>query len=169
MTKTEQNLIQSWIILTAREVNHNRRDLHDDLCQEGWCTALIAYDSHDDTKGYTLKSWIIQALRRDMVRYLDNERKHSMSGNDIHLEDILDEDGWDELTDFETEGKVEAQVDIFHLVAKLPERDAIVVEMFYLSDASEQEIGDMLGLSRSMVQKIRKRSVAKLQQLAGYQ
>jgi len=169
MTKAEQKLIQSWIVLTSREVNHNRPDLHDDLVQEGWAIAMTAYESYEEDRGYALKSWIIQALRRDLVRFLENERKHSMSFQDIRIEDILDEDGYDELTDYEAEGRVQAQVDLWHLVDKLDEREAIVVEMYYLSDCSEQEIGDMLGVSRSMIQKIRNRAVANLQQLAGYQ
>lgn len=169
MEVAEKDLINSWIILTAREVNHGRQDLRDDLIQEGWVSALVAYDSYEEEKGYSLKSWIIQALRRDMVRFLENERKHSMSSQDIHIEDILDEDGWDELTDYEVEQKIQSQADIWNLVAKLPEREAIVIEMFYLSDNSEQEIADMLGISRSMIQKIRLRAVANLQQLVGCQ
>jgi RNA polymerase sigma factor (sigma-70 family) len=137
--------------------------------QEGWCIAMSAFRTYDEDKGYALKSWIIQHLRRDMVRFLENERKHRASFHDILIDDILDEDGYDELTDFEAEGRVQDQVDLHHLLEKLPEREANVVEMFYLGDMSETEIADILGLSRSMVQKVRNSAVAKIQQLAGYQ
>ena len=157
--------INGWIAATERQINHSRPDLRDDLYQRGWETALKADMTHDSTLGYSYKSWMIQALRRDMKRLLRAERKHGVNHEDI--EPLLYQDGISELLDEDTEPRIEAQVDIFALVDKLPERDANVVKLHYIDDLSEHEIGERLGVSRSMVRKIKNRAVQKLKALVG--
>lgn len=159
----------NWIGRTVEQVLQHRDDagqLREELNQEGWIIALTALKTFEDGRGASLQSWIITHLKRDLVRWIEH---NCTTVPQIDFEELLDEDGIDELMDYDEGERVQVQVDMYNLVSKLPERDAIVVEQFYLNDLSEQEIADILGISRSMVQKIRMRAVANLQQLAGYQ
>lgn len=159
-----------WIHRTANEVlkgrsNHDRARFYEDLVQEGWVSAYSALRSHTADAGSSLQSWIITSVKRDMVRYLEKEDCGGAQHDDI--DELVDVDDVDELIDYEVTERVQARADLSKLVDKLPERDANVVKMYYFQNYSEQDIARRLGVSRSMVSKIRNRAVAKIQQLVG--
>lgn len=165
----ETQLIGNWIGRTVDLINDREdwEDWQDDLIQEGWMIALSAYPSFEPEKG-SLQTWIVMHLRRDLVRWLENERAHR-DGHE-NIQDFVEVDFVpDELVDDSIEQLIQDRLDLSNLVDKLSEREGIVVKMIYFEDMSEREVGEELGISRSMVQKIHRRAVAKLQQLAGYQ
>ena len=168
--KVDEEQLAGWIARTANEVlkhrlAHDRARHYDDLIQEGWVTAMVAVCSYTPDAGSSLQSWVITALKRDMVRYLEREDQGGIQHDDI--DDLVDVDDVDELIDYEVTERIQSRVDLSKLVDKLPERDANVVEMYYFQNYSEQDIARRLGVSRSMVSKIRNRAVAKIQQMVG--
>lgn len=165
MNQVHMRQVEAWIRLTERQINHRRKDLRDDLVQVGWEAALKADQTHDEDLGYSYKSWIIQHLRRDMMRYLKQEMKHMTQHEDI--DELKDLDGIEELLDFDEQERMTHKVDVTELVGILPEREAIVVELYYFRDLSETEIGERLGVSRSMIQKIHKRALEKMSEQGG--
>ena len=164
MNKLQRTLMGHWIRATVHQLN-DMPGLHEDLVQEGWVIAIQAYNDYDPGYDMSLKSWVISKLRRDLSRYLTSERKHLHGHDDI--EEFLDLDDCDELTDYEQQIRMEMLSDCVDLVDMLSEREANVVELLYFQDLSEREAGELLGVSRSMIRKIHDRAVAKLQQLVG--
>lgn len=169
MNKAHEKLIGRWIKETARRFFIGNEFVMDreDLEQAGWVSALVAYESWQPDGGTPLQTWIISGLRRDMGRLVEKEKQHQMGNVDI--DDLMYEDGIDELTDFEEELRIERLAEVSNLVDILSEREANVVRLYYFEDLSEQEIGDLLSVSRSMVQKIHRRALEKLRERAGYQ
>lgn len=161
MTKKEERQIDGWIGKTLFTVAPNADEqLHNELTQEGWVAALNAYESFNPEGGTSLQNWIITYVKRDMVRFIENEQKHEFGHEPVH--DFLEVDDLDEFMDEEYSERLDEQVDLSRFVAILPERELNVVEKFYFEDRSELDIAIEMGISRSVVRKLRYRALERM-------
>lgn len=162
MNKAHEKLITGWIYETARRLHTGNEYVveRDDLVQQGWVTALVAYESWEESGGTKLQTWIVSQLRRDMARYV--EREKSVRQGHVDIDDFVEVDGVDELIDYDEQVRLEQLTEVSRLAEVLDDRELEVIRLYYFEDLSEQEIGDIQGVSRSMIQKVHQRALKKM-------
>lgn len=92
--------------------------------------------------------------------YLANAEAVSLSkavGNDITLEDMITDDNL--VIDKFEENELKEQV--LQLLKELPERDRLVVTLYYYEELTFKEIGKILGISESRVSQIHTEVISK--------
>lgn len=140
------------------------------------CIGLIkAVDTFDDRKG-RLATYACRCIDNELLMLLRGKRKTSREvslfepigqdkeGNEIHLMDVIEQQQPDLLDNMELAGNIKK---LFWLMEeKLTPREREVLMMRYglngRREATQNEIGAALGISRSYVSRIEKKALQKL-------
>ncbi|MDE5590638.1 MAG: sigma-70 family RNA polymerase sigma factor, partial [Acetatifactor sp.] len=138
---------------------------------------IKAVDSFDDRKG-RLATYACRCIDNELLMLLRSKRKTSREvslfepigqdkeGNEIHLMDVIEQQQPDLLDNMELEGNVKK---LFVLMKEsLTPREREILMMRYglngRREATQNEIGAVLGISRSYVSRIEKKALGKLRQ-----
>jgi RNA polymerase sigma factor (sigma-70 family) len=151
--------IQAWIEYAEQSLWYSRDDIREDLLQEGWLSALQARETWKP-EGYSLKNWIIMHCQRDMVRYLRRNDVYIKIPDNIDI--LIEETDQTDLMDTDFEQRALSEQQVQHLAANCSEREFNVLFRYYVEGMSEREIAVTENVSRSMIQKIRRRVVQNL-------
>lgn len=148
---------------------------HDDLISIGTVGLIKAVETFEPNKGTKFATYAARCIQNEILmqlRALKKTRKdislHSpigmdKEGNEITIQDVLGSEA------DETEEAVSRRMEIRHvlqLMNTLDERERRVIELrFGLADGEEwtqNEVADMLGISRSYVSRLEKRALLKM-------
>jgi len=138
--------LEGTIQWVERSLEHNRPDLKDDLLQVGRLSAIRALSTYDPDRGSSMNTWAARYVRRDMLRYLKKE-----IGIFVDIDELIDEDGVDELLDSSIERMMEASAEVERLVSKLTEWEQLVVIEHLFNDKSFQDIAEENNYSKQYV------------------
>lgn len=145
------------------------------------CIGLIkAVDTFDDRKG-RLATYACRCIDNELLMLLRGKRKTSREislfepigqdkeGNEIHLVDVIEQQQPDLLESMELAGNIKK---LFLLMEeRLTPREREVLIMRYglngRQEATQNEIGAVLGISRSYVSRIEKKALQKLRRSFG--
>lgn len=139
MINIEQALseLEPTILWVERDLEHNRPDLKEDLLQVGRLSAIQALSTYKPERESSLATWVALYARRDMLRYLKKE-----IGIFLDIDELVDEDGVDELLDTTIEQVMEQSAEIERLLSKLTEWEQFVVIEHLFNDKSFQVIAE---------------------------
>lgn len=147
------------------------------------CIGLIkAVDTFDDRKG-RLATYACRCIDNELLMLLRGKRKTSREislfepigqdkeGNEIHLVDVIEQQQPDLLESMELAGNIKK---LFLLMEeRLTPREREVLIMRYglngRQEATQNQIGAALGISRSYVSRIEKKALQKLRRSFGYE
>ncbi len=147
----------------------------EDLISIGCIGLIKAVDTFDDRKG-RLATYACRCIDNELLMLLRGKRKTSREvslfepigqdkeGNEIHLVDIIEQQQPDILEDMELSGNIKR---LFCLMDEslAPREREILMMRYGLSgkkEATQNEIGQALGISRSYVSRIEKKALQKL-------
>lgn len=147
------------------------------------CIGLIkAVDTFDDRKG-RLATYACRCIDNELLMLLRGKRKTSREislfepigqdkeGNEIHLVDVIEQQQPDLLESMELAGNIKK---LFLLMEeRLTPREREVLIMRYglngRQEATQNQIGAVLGISRSYVSRIEKKALQKLRRSFGHE
>lgn len=149
----------------------------EDLISIGCIGLIKAVDTFDAGKG-RLATYACRCIDNELLMLLRSRKKYAKEvslfepigqdkeGNEIHLMDIIEQCQPDIVEEMETDSKkcrLEALIE-----ERLTEREREIVLMRYglggRKELTQNEIGDMLGISRSYVSRIEKKALQKLRE-----
>ncbi|MDE6640598.1 MAG: RNA polymerase sporulation sigma factor SigK [Acetatifactor sp.] len=160
----------------AKKYQNSSEDM-EELISIGCIGLIKAVDSFDDRKG-RLATYACRCIDNELLMLLRSKRKTSREvslfepigqdkeGNEIHLMDVIEQQQPDLLDNMELEGNVKK---LFVLMKEsLTPREREILMMRYglngRREATQNEIGAVLGISRSYVSRIEKKALGKLRQ-----
>lgn len=160
----------------AKKYQNSSEDM-EELISIGCIGLIKAVDSFDDRKG-RLATYACRCIDNELLMLLRSKRKTSREvslfepigqdkeGNEIHLMDVIEQQQPDLLDNMELEGNVKK---LFVLMQEsLTPREREILMMRYglngRREATQNEIGAVLGISRSYVSRIEKKALGKLRQ-----
>lgn len=158
----------------ARKYQNSGEDM-EELISIGCIGLIKAVDSFDDRKG-RLATYACRCIDNELLMLLRGKRKTSREvslfepigqdkeGNEIHLMDVIEQQQPDLLESMELAGNVRR---LFALMEEsLTPREREILMMRYglngKREATQNEIGAALGISRSYVSRIEKKALQKL-------
>lgn len=147
----------------------------EDLISIGCIGLIKAIDTFDDKKG-RLATYACRCIDNELLMLLRGKKKTSREvslfepigqdkeGNEIHLVDVIEQQQPDIIESMELSGNIKK---LFVLLeSTLTPREKEILIMRYglngASEATQSQIGEMLGISRSYVSRIEKRALQKL-------
>lgn len=160
----------------AKKYQNSGEDM-EELISIGCIGLIKAVDSFDDRKG-RLATYACRCIDNELLMLLRGKRKTSREvslfepigqdkeGNEIHLMDVIEQQQPDLLESMELAGNVRR---LFVLMEEsLTPREREILMMRYglngKREATQNEIGAALGISRSYVSRIEKKALGKLRQ-----
>ena len=160
----------------AKKYQNSGEDM-EELISIGCIGLIKAVDSFDDRKG-RLATYACRCIDNELLMLLRGKRKTSREvslfesigqdkeGNEIHLMDVIEQQQPDLLESMELAGNVKR---LFLLMEEsLTTREKEILMMRYglggKREATQNEIGAALGISRSYVSRIEKKALQKLRQ-----
>lgn len=160
----------------AKKYQNSGEDM-EELISIGCIGLIKAVDSFDDRKG-RLATYACRCIDNELLMLLRGKRKTSREvslfesigqdkeGNEIHLMDVIEQQQPDPLDSMELAGNVKK---LFILMEEsLTPREKEILMMRYglggKREATQNEIGAALGISRSYVSRIEKKALQKLRQ-----
>lgn len=183
---TPEEAAQAKEILTVRNLRlvahiakkyQNAEEDMDDLISIGCIGLIKAIDTFDDRKG-RLATYACRCIDNELLMLLRGKRKTSKEvslfesigqdkeGNEICLVDVIEQQQPDIIEDMERSGRI---VKMFELMEeKLTDRERRILIMRYgiggRKEATQSEVGEALGISRSYVSRIEKKAMGKLRE-----
>ena len=175
--KAKEILIERNLRLVAHVVKkyQNIDEDMDDMISIGCIGLIKAIDTFDVNKG-RLATYACRCIDNEILMMLRNKKKTSREvslyepigqdkeGNEIHLMDILEQDQRDIVEDLELQG-IKKKLSL-GMQECLTEREREIVVLRYGlsgdSEMTQNEIGELLGISRSYVSRIEKKALQKL-------
>lgn len=151
ITSDGVGLLTALSILTERQVNFKRPDLREDLIQTGLESGIRSLSTYRTRRGYTKKSWIIMHMRRDMIRFIENEAQYQGM---IDIDTLSDCEDVEQLLDTESEAQVQNEADAESLLSMLPKDEAQAVFLHYYEDLSYSLIAERMSLSKQAVYRL---------------
>ena len=147
----------------------------EDLISIGCIGLIKAIDTFDDKKG-RLATYACRCIDNELLMLLRGKKKTSREvslfepigqdkeGNEIHLVDIIEQQQPDIIESMELSGNIRK---LFSLLNEtLTEREREILVMRYglngMPEATQSQIGEQLGISRSYVSRIEKKALQKL-------
>lgn len=160
----------------AKKYQNSSEDM-EELISIGCIGLIKAVDSFDERKG-RLATYACRCIDNELLMLLRGKRKTSREvsifepigqdkeGNEIHLMDVIEQQQPDLLESMELEGNIRK---LFALMKEsLTPREREILMMRYglngRREATQNEIGAALGISRSYVSRIEKKALGKLRQ-----
>ncbi len=160
----------------AKKYQNSGEDM-EELISIGCIGLIKAVDSFDDRKG-RLATYACRCIDNELLMLLRGKRKTSREvslyepigqdkeGNEIHLMDVIEQQQPDPLDSMELAGNIRR---LFLLMDEcLTSRERQILMMRYglngKLEATQNEVGAMLGISRSYVSRIEKKALGKLRE-----
>jgi len=160
----------------AKKYQNSGEDM-EELISIGCIGLIKAVDSFDDRKG-RLATYACRCIDNELLMLLRGKRKTSREvslyepigqdkeGNEIHLMDVIEQQQPDPLDSMELAGNIRR---LFLLMDEcLTSRERQILLMRYgLSgkpEATQNQVGAILGISRSYVSRIEKKALSKLRE-----
>lgn len=160
----------------AKKYQNSGEDM-EELISIGCIGLIKAVDSFDDRKG-RLATYACRCIDNELLMLLRGRRKTSREvslfesigqdkeGNEIHLVDVIEQQQPDLLDSMELAGNIKR---LFGLMDEiLTPREREILSMRYglngKREATQNEIGAALGISRSYVSRIEKKALSKLRE-----
>lgn len=159
----------------AKKFNLTTKD-NEEMISIGTVGLMKAIDSFDSSKNVRLVSYAAKCIQNELLMWLRTTKKTQSDislqepigadrdGNDIVMLDVITSNTPDfaEALDFSIQSKKMLQA----VRSKLNKREQIVIVLRYglgqYDRLTQQEIADILGISRSFVSRIEKKSLKKL-------
>lgn len=175
-TKAKEVLIQRNMRLIAHIIKkyQNTGEEMEDLISIGTIGLIKAIDSFDASKGH-LATYACRCIDNELLMMLRAKKKISREislyepigtdkeGNEINLLDVLEQPWPDIVEKMDLEAKLAKMFEVFERVLTYRERQILIMRYGLAgSEFTQQEIGDALGISRSYVSRIEKKSLGKL-------
>lgn len=160
----------------AKKYQNSGEDM-EELISIGCIGLIKAVDSFDDRKG-RLATYACRCIDNELLMLLRGKRKTSREvslfepigqdkeGNEIHLMDVIEQQQPDLLESMELAGNVRRLFALMEECLTTREREILMMR-YGLSgkrEATQNEIGAALGISRSYVSRIEKKALGKLRQ-----
>lgn len=133
------------VIAVVSDVAQRHEDIHDDLQQVGRMAVLEALKSYEQGRGMSERSWVIQQVRRDVIREIGKEDRETLAHTDI--DPLIDMDDVEQLIDFDEQNTIVDQIVVWRALSMIDAEDAQILEDRYINDQTYQEIGERLGLT----------------------
>ncbi len=160
----------------AKKYQNSDEDM-EDLISIGCIGLIKAIDTFDDRKG-RLATYACRCIDNELLMLLRGKKKISREvslfepigqdkeGNEIHLVDVIEQQQPDIIENMELSGNIRK---LFVLMEEsLTDREREILVMRYglrgKKEATQSEIGSMLGISRSYVSRIEKKALGKLRE-----
>ena len=129
------------------------QELAEDLSQEAFLRALLSFNSSEEN----FLPWLFKVSKNLYIDYLrKNQRLYSTDFQEIDIP--YEEDLMKDII------KDDRQRRIFYELQKLPDRDRIVIMLYYYGEFKQEEIAKQLGISFSTLRGILRRAKLKLYQ-----
>ena len=149
----------------------------DDLISIGTIGLIKAVDTFDCTKG-RLATYACRCIDNELLMLLRGKKRTSREvslyesigqdreGNEIRLMDVLEQEQTDVIEQMEYKANVKKLYEALELA--LTERERYILSLRYglfgQEELTQNEVGKMLGISRSYVSRIEKKALGKLRQ-----
>ncbi|MCQ2540132.1 MAG: RNA polymerase sporulation sigma factor SigK [Acetatifactor sp.] len=149
----------------------------DDLISIGTIGLIKAVDTFDCTKG-RLATYACRCIDNELLMLLRGKKRTSREvslyesigqdreGNEIRLMDVLEHEQTDVIEQMEYKANVKKLYEALELA--LTERERYILSLRYglfgQEELTQNEVGKMLGISRSYVSRIEKKALGKLRQ-----
>lgn len=149
----------------------------DDLISIGTIGLIKAVDTFDCTKG-RLATYACRCIDNELLMLLRGKKRTSREvslyesigqdreGNEIRLMDVLEHEQTDVIEQMEYKANVKKLYEALDLA--LTERERYILSLRYglfgQEELTQNEVGKMLGISRSYVSRIEKKALGKLRQ-----
>lgn len=160
----------------AKKYQNAEEDM-EDLISIGCIGLIKAIDTFDDKKG-RLATYACRCIDNELLMLLRGKKKLSREvslfepigqdkeGNEIHLVDVIEQQQPDIVEDMERAGNVKRLLGLMEETLTDRERQILVLRYGLCGhrEATQSEIGKLLGISRSYVSRIEKRALQKLRQ-----
>lgn len=160
----------------AKKYQNAEEDM-EDLISIGCIGLIKAVDTFDDKRG-RLATYACRCIDNELLMLLRGKRKTSREvslfepigqdkeGNEIHLVDVIEQQQPDILDSMELTGNIRR---LFRLMEECltPREKEIIVMRYGLNgkkEATQNETGAALGISRSYVSRIEKKALSKLRE-----
>lgn len=153
MDKKDEKFLRAMASLTNKAVNHNRPDLREDVEQEAFISGAHALTTWKRDKGYSKKSWVLQHMRRDVVRFLESENLH-VGDQFVEISGIIDSDHYEELIDLRAGLRIQNQSDLHKVLDSLPDEQKDIAVMYFFEDISYKDIAERKSLTKQAVYRI---------------
>lgn len=159
----------------AKKYYSDTRD-PEDLISIGIIGLIKAINTYNPTKGSRLVTYASKCIENELLMMLRGEKKKSKEislnepigtdkeGNTISLMEVIENTGIDTLKRMENEEDIRRVREYVDNVLTPREKD-IIVKRYGLNgekEMTQKRVGDMLGISRSYVSRIEKKSLEKL-------
>lgn len=181
--KAKEVLIRRNMRLVAHIIKkyQNTGEDTEDLLSIGTIGLIKAIDTFDAGKGH-LATYACRCIDNELLMMLRAKKKSSREvslyepigtdkeGNEINLLDVLEQPWPDVVEQMDLEEKLKEMFECFEKVLTAREKQILIMR-YGLSgrEYTQQEIGDLLGISRSYVSRIEKKSLGKLKNALGWE
>lgn len=181
--KAKEVLIRRNMRLVAHIIKkyQNTGEDTEDLLSIGTIGLIKAIDTFDAGKGH-LATYACRCIDNELLMMLRAKKKSSREvslyepigtdkeGNEINLLDVLEQPWPDVVEQMDLEEKLKEMFECFEKVLTAREKQILIMR-YGLSgrEYTQQEIGDALGISRSYVSRIEKKSLGKLKNALGWE
>ncbi len=170
-------LIERNLRLVAHIVKkyQNHEEDMDDFISIGSIGLIKAVNTFEEGKG-RLATYACRCIENELLMYLRGKKKNSREvslfepigqdkeGNEIHLVDVIEQTQPDIVDELELQANIKRLAGL--LETQITEREREILVMRYGLDGkkalTQNEIGEMLGISRSYVSRIEKKALQKL-------
>lgn len=146
----------------------------EDLISIGTIGLIKAIDTFDLAKGH-LATYACRCIDNELLMMLRAKKKSSREvslyepigtdkeGNEINLLDVLEQPWPDVVEKMDLEAKLSQMFEAFEQILNAREKQILVMRYGLAGkEFTQQEVGDSLGISRSYVSRIEKKSLLKL-------
>lgn len=179
--KAKEVLIQRNMRLVAHIIKkyQNTGEDMEDLLSIGTIGLIKAIDTFDAGKGH-LATYACRCIDNELLMMLRAKKKSSREvslyepigtdkeGNEINLLDVLEQPWTDVVEQMDLEEKLQKMFACFEQVLTAREKQILIMRYGLAGrEYTQQEIGDALGISRSYVSRIEKKSLGKLKNALG--
>lgn len=158
----------------VKKYDHNKED-SDDLISIGTIGLIKGVDSYSYKHGTRLTTYVARCVENEVLMYFRNSKKHNKNislneqigfdkdGNEITFLDILKTPDPDYAMDIHIKNNIDSLKKYFNV---LNTREKEIITKRYGLDGNKEktqkEIAEYLGISRSYVSRIEKRSLTKI-------
>lgn len=149
----------------------------EDLISIGCIGLIKAIDTFDNKKG-RLATYACRCIDNELLMLLRGKKKISREvslfepigqdkeGNEIHLVDVIEQQQLDIVDNMERMGNIRKLFDLMDDTLAEREREILILRygLYGNREATQSEIGKILGISRSYVSRIEKKALSKLRE-----
>ena len=130
----------------------------DDLYQLGCLGFLKAVEGYDTTFGTQFSTYAVPKIAGEIRRFLRDDGSVKVSREDgFTLENVL--------TDSDTEEQLVERIALREAIGKLPEREALVINLRYFHGLTQERVARVLQVSQVQVSRIEKKALGHLREM----